>query len=329
MPFANQHGSRLGLPKLGFLRRAFSRALFCGPSQKASGRGFESTVSPFLEAICDRARQEGPADFLGRRFSVLRFPALAEFIDAELRQARDFRGERISVQNRRPPLHDRFSRYFATFSSASKLICAPPRGARFAAPMTHTLLVSRHGASPARAGDFGQFPLLRGLVFSAAISPVPFAFQSPRSCRPSIRAMGEITRFMHGTERTSQRALTAQEIYTKWNIRNWRTERGINCRSDTPHLRLGRKRTGKRLSPHGRSGRSRTASRNQRNWFAAIVGAMTCRRVLSSGGIGDAASVSANAMGRWDGRGRRRSRSSLRHHLGRRTGRERARAFSA
>src|ERR1039458_2618915 len=60
------------------------------------------------------------------------------------------------------------------------------------------------------AGDFGQFPLLRRLVFSAAISPVPFAFQSPRSCRPSIRAMGEITRFMHGTERTSQRALTAQ-----------------------------------------------------------------------------------------------------------------------
>jgi hypothetical protein len=33
-----------------------------------------------------------------------------------------------------------------------------------------------------------QFPLSLGLVFSAAISPVPFAFQSPRSCRPSIRA---------------------------------------------------------------------------------------------------------------------------------------------
>ena len=104
LPFANQDGSRLGLPNLGFLRRASSGCLFGEPKQQAAGGGFESTVSTFLEAIRDRARQEGPADFLGRRFSVLRFPALAEFIDAELRQARDFRGERISVQNRRPPV---------------------------------------------------------------------------------------------------------------------------------------------------------------------------------------------------------------------------------
>ena len=84
----------------------------------------------------------------------------------------------------------------------------------------------------------------------------------------------------------------------------------MNYRSDILHLRPGRKLSGKRLSPHGRSGRRRAASRNQRNWFAAIAGAMTWLRVSSSGGIADAASVSVNAMGRRPGRGRRRSRNS-------------------
>ena len=42
----------------------------------------------------------------------------------------------------------------------------------------------------------------------------------------------------------------------------------------------------------------------------AIAGAMIWPRVSSSGGIGDAASVSVNAMGRRPGRGRRRSRNS-------------------
>jgi len=54
--------------------------------------------------------------------------------------------------------------------------------------MTHTLLVSRHGASRARREISGNFRSYQALVFSAAISPVPFAFQSPWSCRPSIRA---------------------------------------------------------------------------------------------------------------------------------------------
>jgi hypothetical protein len=84
----------------------------------------------------------------------------------------------------------------------------------------------------------------------------------------------------------------------------------MNYRSDILHLRPGRKLSGKRLSPHGRSGRRRAASRNQGNWVAAIAGAMTWLRVSSSGGIGDAASVSVNAMGRRPGRGRRRSRNS-------------------
>ena len=53
-----------------------------------------------------------------------------------------------------------------------------------------------------------------------------------------------------------------------------------------------KKLSGKRLSPHGRSGRRRAASRNQGNWVAVIAGAMTWLRVSSSGGIGDAASVS-------------------------------------
>jgi len=84
----------------------------------------------------------------------------------------------------------------------------------------------------------------------------------------------------------------------------------MNYRSDILHLRPGRKLSGKRLSPHGRSGRRRAASRNQGNWVAAIAGAMTWLRVSSSGGIGDAASVSVNAMDRRPRRGRRRSRNS-------------------
>jgi hypothetical protein len=96
----------------------------------------------------------------------------------------------------------------------------------------------------------------------------------------------------------------------EWNTRNRRTEAGMNYRSDILHLRPGRKLSGKRLSPHGRSGRRRAASRNQGNWVAAIAGAMTWLRVSSSGGIGDAVSVSVNAMGRRPGRGRRRSRNS-------------------
>ena len=84
----------------------------------------------------------------------------------------------------------------------------------------------------------------------------------------------------------------------------------MNYRSDILHLRPGRKLSGKRLSPHGRSGRRRAASRNQGNWVAATAGAMTWLRVSSSGGIGDAASVSVNAMGRRPGRGRRRARNS-------------------
>ena len=82
----------------------------------------------------------------------------------------------------------------------------------------------------------------------------------------------------------------------------------------------GRKLTGKRLNPHGRSGRRRAASRNQRNWFAAIAGAMTWRRVSSSGGIADAASVLVNAMDRRTGDGRRSSRSSFGTDLRRRAG---------
>ena len=35
----------------------------------------------------------------------------------------------------------------------------------------------------------------QGLVFSAAISPLPFAFQSPRSCSPSIRANSRLLPF--------------------------------------------------------------------------------------------------------------------------------------
>src|SRR5208283_5592550 len=111
-------------------------------------------------------------------------------------------------------------------------------------------------------------------------------------------------------EQTSLRALTAQGDSEQWKTRNWRTEAGIS-RSDTPQHRPRRKLLGKRLSLPGRSARRRAASRNQRNWFAAIAGAMTWRRVSSSGATADAASVLANAMDQRHGRGRRPSKSSL------------------
>ena len=152
----------------------------------------------------------------------------------------------------------------------------------------------------------------------------PFAFQSPWSRRPlmcadsgllSVRmTLGkllETTRFTRRPEQTSRRAFTAQgDLERKWNTRNWRTEAGIRG-SDTPQHRPRRKLLGKKLSPHGRSARRWAASRNQRNWCAAIAGAMIWLRVSSSGGIADAASALANAMGPRRGRGRRRSRSSF------------------
>src|ERR1035437_9453438 len=89
--------------------------------QEALRRGLESAESLFLEAICDRARQERPADIARRCLSEHGFPALAEFINPQLRQAPISRRGALTVQTRCPPLHDRFSRFFATFSSASKL----------------------------------------------------------------------------------------------------------------------------------------------------------------------------------------------------------------
>ena len=105
--------------------------------------------------------------------------------------------------------------------------------------------------------------------------------------------------------------LRLKETRAKWNTRNWRRKAGTNYRSNTLHLRPGRKLTVERLSPYGRCGRRPAASRNQRNWFAAIVGAMTWRRVSSSGAIADAAGVLVNAMGRRHRQGKRRSRNSL------------------
>jgi hypothetical protein len=62
-------------------------------------------------------------------------------------------------------------------------------------PMTHTLLVSRHAASRARREISGNFRSYQDLVYSAAISRVSFAFQSPRSWRPSIRANSRLLPF--------------------------------------------------------------------------------------------------------------------------------------
>jgi hypothetical protein len=191
-------------------------------------------------------------------------------------------------------------------------------GPRSAAPMTHTLLDSRHTASRSAAGDFGQFPLFSRSCLLCFDSP------SNRPNRASLLAnsgfsfcvndIGEIggNRSLHAPTRANipTSPYGSRRLRSKWNTRNWQTEAGIS-RSGTPRHRPRRKLLGRKLSPHGRYERRWAASRSQRNWVAAIAGAMTWLRVSSSGGIADAASALVNAMGRRHGRGRRRSRNSL------------------
>ena len=160
---------------------------------------------------------------------------------------------------------------------------------------------------------------------------VPFAFQSPCSCKPSMRANRRLLPFcvndvgkirgnhsLHAPTRANipTSPYDSRRFRAKWNTRNWRTEAGIS-RSDTPQHRARRKLTGKRLSLHGRSSKRGAANRNQTNLFAAIAGAMTWLRVSSSGGIADAASVLVNAMDLWHLRGRPRSRNSSIQVVGR------------
>src|ERR1039458_136456 len=169
-PFSHQHRAGLHDARRCRSQRRPVSAVMGELCQQASGRGLETAESLFLEAIFNRARHERPADIARRRLSERGFPALAEFINIQLRQARDFHGERLTADSWCPPLHDRFSRFFATFSSASKLICGPPRGARFATPMTHTHIARFAARSQScAAGDFGQCRLLPGLVYPAAI----------------------------------------------------------------------------------------------------------------------------------------------------------------
>jgi hypothetical protein len=175
--------------------------------------------------------------------------------------------------------------------------------------------LTRSGLSAAIFGSPIRLPiaLIEQTVDSRASSPASTLL------RETFGKLGETARFMRRPEQTSRRALTAQGDLEGMNNQKLANRSG-HKRSDTPHLRPLRKLTGKSLSPHGCSGRRRAASRNQRNWFAATAGAMTWLRVLSSGGIADAASVSVNAMDQRHGRGRRRSRNSLVQDVGRRAG---------
>jgi hypothetical protein len=174
-------------------------------------------------------------------------------------------------------------------------------------PTTHTLLDSRHGASRAAEGDFGQCQLLPGLVFSAAI---PIRLPIATSERMTFGKL-RVNRSLHAPTRANipTSPYGSRRSRAKWHTRNWQTEVGPSP-SDTLQYLRRRALLGKRLNLHGRSGRRRALSRNQRSWFAAIAGAMTCRRVSPSGAIADAASALVNAMGRRHGRGRRRSRNS-------------------
>src|SRR5208283_3356737 len=120
--------------------------------QQASGRGLETAESLFLEAICDRAHQERPADIARRRLAEHGFPTFADLINIQLRQARDFRCERLAADRSCPSLHDRFSRYFVTFKSAFQAHMWSSLRRAIRRPTTHTLLDSRHGATRAAEG---------------------------------------------------------------------------------------------------------------------------------------------------------------------------------
>jgi hypothetical protein len=71
-----------------------------------------------------------------------------------------------------------------------------------------------------------------------------------------------------------------KEIHRDGTCENWRKE-SVSL-SDTPQPLSRGKVFGKKRSSRGHPGRRRAASRNQRNWFAAIAGAMTWRRVSST-----------------------------------------------
>ncbi len=74
----------------------------------------------------DCSGQKGAAGFSGRRLSANGFPALPEFIDIEFREARNFRGKRLTAKSRRPPLHKGSSAYLGALRSAARSMCGPP-----------------------------------------------------------------------------------------------------------------------------------------------------------------------------------------------------------
>jgi hypothetical protein len=81
-PFTHQHGT--GPYDARRCHRRPVSAIVGELFQQVSGRGLESAESLFLEAICDRSRQERPADAARGRLSEHRFPTLAEFINTQL-----------------------------------------------------------------------------------------------------------------------------------------------------------------------------------------------------------------------------------------------------
>src|ERR1035437_4323420 len=92
-PFSHQHRAGLHDARRCRSQRRPVSAVMGELCQQASGRGLETAESLFLEAICNRARHERPADIARRRLHEHGFPALTEFINIQLRQARDFHGE--------------------------------------------------------------------------------------------------------------------------------------------------------------------------------------------------------------------------------------------
>src|SRR5260370_24567759 len=90
-PFTHQH--RAGPQDARTYRSRSVCAVIGELCQHALGRGLESAEGFFLEAICDGARQERPADIARRWGAKHGLPARAEFIGIQLRHARNFRGE--------------------------------------------------------------------------------------------------------------------------------------------------------------------------------------------------------------------------------------------
>src|ERR1700730_5152635 len=156
----------------------------------AADRRFECAQCILLHSVGNRRDQQRAVNLLRGLRAIVAAPAVLQLVVVSRFRILQFLREFFGFDLRYHALH-------------SQLLTLP----------IHTLLDPRRVASPM------PISTLTRPRFLCCDFAVPFAFQSPRSYRPSIRVnsqplpfcandtgMGVITRFMVATERTSRRA---------------------------------------------------------------------------------------------------------------------------